>query len=289
VHPVDVAAQRVDFTVVRDEPVGMGERPRRKRVGAESLVYEGQRRFHVGIAEIRERRLDLRRGEHALVDQRARRQARDVEPLSPDGRKRVDRMLHSLADDIQLALEGQRVLREGVAEVGGGADEKLLDRGTVGARGRAEVIVFDRHVPPPEEVLSLLDDHACHELLDSQPGAGLGGEKHGADSVAARGRQGEAQEGRDLAQKAVGHLNQNARAVSRVGFAPARPAVLQVDQHLEAARDDGVRTAARDIYDEPDATSIVFERRVIQTVALRRITVSIRHAQVIAGLLRLAK
>ena len=44
-HPVDVAAQRVDFAVVRDETIRMRERPRREGVGREALVNEGKRRF----------------------------------------------------------------------------------------------------------------------------------------------------------------------------------------------------------------------------------------------------
>ena len=107
VHPVDVAAQRVDLAVVRDVAVRMRERPRRERVGAEPLVHERQRRFHVRIRQIGEHRLDLIGDQHALVDQRVRRQARDVEifPVGDRDRQPVDRMLDALADDVQLALE----------------------------------------------------------------------------------------------------------------------------------------------------------------------------------------
>ena len=46
-HPVDVAAQRIDFAVVRDVAERMRQRPARKRIRAESLVNDGQSRFHV--------------------------------------------------------------------------------------------------------------------------------------------------------------------------------------------------------------------------------------------------
>ena len=46
-HPVDVAAQRVDLAVVRDVAVGVRQRPRRERVGAEALVHQRQRRLDV--------------------------------------------------------------------------------------------------------------------------------------------------------------------------------------------------------------------------------------------------
>ncbi len=108
-HPVDVAAQRVDLAVVRDEAIRMRERPRGEGVGAEPLVHEGQRGFDVGVVEIREGRLDLRGGEHALVDEGARRQARDVEPLSIGGGQLVDGVLDALPDDVQLAFERERI------------------------------------------------------------------------------------------------------------------------------------------------------------------------------------
>ena len=104
-HPVDVAAQRVDLAVVRDEAVGMGQRPRRERVGAEALVHQGQRRVERRIAEIGEHAPHLAGGQHALVDQRPRRQADDVEELPLGDLERVNGVLDALADHEQLALE----------------------------------------------------------------------------------------------------------------------------------------------------------------------------------------
>ena len=78
-HPVDVAAQRVDLAVVRDVAVWVRERPRRKGVRAEPLVHERQRRFEVRIRQVWKHRLELPCRQHALVDERACRQADDVE------------------------------------------------------------------------------------------------------------------------------------------------------------------------------------------------------------------
>ena len=111
VHPVDVAAQGVDLAVVRDVAVGMRERPRRERVRAEALVHQRERRLDVRIHQIGEHRLDLIGDEHALVDQRVRRQAGDVEIFLVGARDRqlVDRVLDPLADDVELALERARM------------------------------------------------------------------------------------------------------------------------------------------------------------------------------------
>jgi hypothetical protein len=146
------------------------------------------------------------------------------------------------------------------------------------------VAVLDGDGTPAEQRLSLFFDDARDDLADAIARGGVSGKKNSAGPVVTGGGEFEAGRGRPLAHEAVRHLNQDARAVSRVGFATARAAVLQVDQDLETARDDGVRTAAGDVYDEPNATGIVLERRVIQTVPLRRIAVS-RHAPVIADLL----
>ena len=78
-HPVDVAAQRVDLAVVRDEAVRMRQRPRRERVRAEPLVHQRQRAVQALVRQIREHRLELPRLQHALVDDAVGRQRDDVE------------------------------------------------------------------------------------------------------------------------------------------------------------------------------------------------------------------
>jgi hypothetical protein len=46
--------------------------------------------------------------------------------------------------------------------------------------------------------------------------------------------------------------------------------VLQIAQYLEPALDDRMRLAPLDVHDEPDATGVVFEPRVVQALGLRR-------------------
>ena len=67
-HPVDVAAQRVDLPVVRDHPVRVSERPRRKRVGGEALVHERERALEILIVQIGIIGAELIGEEHALVN-----------------------------------------------------------------------------------------------------------------------------------------------------------------------------------------------------------------------------
>ena len=96
-HPVAVAAQGVDLAVVRDVAVRVGQRPRRERVRREPGVHQRQSARDPLVREVRVERLELRLGQHALVDQRARRQAREVGP---------GLVLGALAQAVRAAFQG---------------------------------------------------------------------------------------------------------------------------------------------------------------------------------------
>ena len=100
--------------------------------------------------------------------------------------------------------------------------------------------------------------------------ARIAGQEDVAHAVLSGRRQADAERVRDFPQKSIGRLNQDAGAVTGVGLAAARAAVLQVDEHLEAALDDGVRTLSLYIDDEADAARVVLEARVIQALGLGR-------------------
>ena len=76
-----VAAQRVDLAVVAEEAERLRELPRRERVGAEALVHHRERAHHRLVVEVAVEAGELLGEEQALVDDRARREARDVEAI----------------------------------------------------------------------------------------------------------------------------------------------------------------------------------------------------------------
>ncbi len=78
VHPVAVASQGVDLAVVRDVAVRVRERPGRERVRREPRVHQDQRAGEPAVGQVGEERLELGRGEHPLVDERAGRQRGEV-------------------------------------------------------------------------------------------------------------------------------------------------------------------------------------------------------------------
>ena len=114
VHPVDVAAQGVDLAVVGEVAVGMGAFPAREGVGAEARMHQRQRR---GRSWDRSGRGNIRSTcggvEHALVDQRPAGQAAARRTSAACGivDRCSGRFSATLADDVELALEGQRIVR----------------------------------------------------------------------------------------------------------------------------------------------------------------------------------
>jgi hypothetical protein len=73
-HPVLVALHRVDLPVVGDEPVRVGQRPRRERVRREPGMHQQQRGLDPRVEQVGEELGQLRCRQHSLVDDRARRQ-----------------------------------------------------------------------------------------------------------------------------------------------------------------------------------------------------------------------
>ncbi len=110
--PVEVAAQRVDLAVVRDEAERVREVPRGEGVGREALVREAERRGEALVLEVR---VELARpaGRGAFPCRRwcgARTTARRTRRRCARPRARMA-WPEALADDVELALEGVDVER----------------------------------------------------------------------------------------------------------------------------------------------------------------------------------
>ena len=289
-HPVDVAAQRVDLPVVGDVAVGVRQRPRRERVGAEALVNQRQRRLDVGIEQIGERARDLIGNQHPFVDQRLRRQARDVERVPLGQRQPIGLVLDPLADDVQLPLERRRSrarVRPGrasaavspVTDVGSasrrrdgvaGGDENLLDDRLRRERGLSDPGVGGRHQPPAEQLLAFLVDDAFDQLPQLSAVGVVTRQEDEPGAVLTGGGQRDPERDRDLPEKPVRRLNQDAGAVAGVRLAAAGAAVQQVDQDLQSLLDDAVRAAALDIDDEPHTAGVTLVARIVQADGIGR-------------------
>ena len=255
-HPVDVAAQRVDLAVVGDEAERVGELPARERVRREAGVHERERRLGPLVLQVGVVAQQLRRREHALVDDRARAERRDHEV-------RPGRQLGDAADHVELALEGVLV----AGQLGRGGDDEVLDVRREPVGGDADVVLLHRDVAPGDDPLALGLHRLGEQLLELVAALVVLGQEAHRHAVLARGRE----LGVDhAAHQLVGELHQHARAVARVRVGAGRAPVLEVLQGGDRPPDRLVGGLAAQPRDERDAARVVLVLRVVQTDRLGR-------------------
>jgi hypothetical protein len=144
----------------------------------------------------------------------------------------------------------------------------LLNIGLRGARHAADGIAVDRRVAPAEDGEAFLADDALQDAFTGQALMRLHGQERHADAIFAFGGQAEAERGALAGEELVRDLNEDAGAVAGFGIAAAGAAVRQVDEDLDALRDDVVGFVALDAGDEANAAGVVFVAGMVQ--ALRR-------------------
>ncbi len=202
------------------------------------------------VGEVEEEPLDLRLGEHSLVDDRARRQAREVDVLLGQF------ALGAFADAERRSFEVE------TGHLVALRSEEDLREVRHGRRGRrAHVVGVHGQLPPPEHTHALfggdaLDGGGCPATND-----GVVGQEHDPRGVVAG--IGQVEVG-DLAEERVGELDQDARAVARVGLGATSAAMLQIAQRHQGFGDDVVVRAAGEIGDEGHATGVVLVLSVVQ-------------------------
>ena len=275
VHPVLVAADRVDLAVVRQITEGVREIPRAEGVGAVARVDQAEGRGELRIHDVREEVRDLRRDQHADVGDRAARQARHVEEVACAGLL-ADLLLDEAPDHVELALEGVGIL--GLAAPGG--DEDLADArqaraGEATDRGR---LVGD--VAPAEQCLPFALDDALEAGFLLRGGRRILREEHHADRVAFALGQLDAACRALATQQRVRDLDEQAGAVAGLGIAAAGTAMTEIHEDLDASLHHVVGGLAGDVRDEADAAGVVLEGRVIEPLLSRHSGV---HLGPIAG------
>ena len=242
-HPVDVAAHRVDLAVVGDHPVRVRELPARERVRRESRMDESEGTLGALVLQVRVVPAELRRGEHALVHDRARREARDARVGTP-------LELEAAADHIELPFERVLVVDGGAP----GRDDELADERGRRCSGAANMRRVDGNVAPTHDALALRLDERRQEVLELRSTLRLLGKKAHRDAVAAR-------RGKRLshlvAEERVRKLDQDARPVARIRVGPRGAAVLQVLERLERPPHGLVQRNPVEPGDERDPARVV--------------------------------
>ena len=70
-----------------------------------------------------------------------------------------------------------------------------------------------------------------------------------------------------LAEETIGHLDEDAGAITRVRVRPAGTTMLEIDEQIEGLANDLMRALALDVRDETDPARVVFVARTVQPLA----------------------
>ncbi len=251
-HPVAVALDGVDLTVVGDVAVGVRQRPRREGVGGEARVHQRDGRHVALVRQVGEERLDLLRGQHALVD---------GGPAGERGEVDVGLVLGPLAE-----REGGPVELD--ARQVAGAHEELGEVGHHGPGGGPGVPRVDGHVAPAEHGDVLLGRDLVDHPQGDRPGLRVDRQEGDAGGVLPGLGQGE---GNHRAEERVGDLRQDAGAVTGVRFAPPSTPVVEVDERGQSLFDDVVTAAAVDVGHHGDTTGVMLVRGVVKALRLGKV------------------
>ena len=169
-------------------------------------------------AQVWEVAAQLGRGQHSLVDDRARREARH-------DRVGATLELEAAPDHVELALEGVLVVGGGSS----GGDDELAHDGDGDRGGATDVRGVDRDVTPGDDALALFLDERDELLLELAAAAGVGRQEAHRDAVAAGRGKPVSDHG---PEERVWEPHQDAGTVAGIGIGALGAAVRQVLEGL---------------------------------------------------------
>ena len=219
-------------------------------------MHERERALHPLVCEVGEIPAELRGGQHSLVDQRSRREARDHE-------LRAGRALGHPSDHVELALEREQV----AVEIERRTDEQLAHHRSEQAGMRTCLALFHRNVAPAEHDLPLRGDGGLEELFELLAAERLLRQEAHGNAEAARRRQLETDR---RAQERIRKLDEDACSVTGLCVGAGRSAVLEVLERAQRLRDRLVAAHAVEPRHECDAAGVVLERRVVKALLPHR-------------------
>jgi hypothetical protein len=214
-------------------------------------VHEGDGRLQPLVAQVGEELLDLARDEHALVDEGAGRQRREVHAVVAHRHLVFDPLAGHEAQPVEVdARLAPRPGKEQHPEDGHAVAGLAADHG---------VVVGD--VAPAQRQQALL----AGDLLDvARRPVGVGRRQEGDATGVGPGRR--ELDVADLAQQAVGHLYEDTGAVADVRLGVGGASVVEVAQRRQPETEDLVAAAAVHVGHEADTAGVVLEPRVVETL-----------------------
>ena len=256
-HPVAVAHDRVDLTVVGQEPVGMGQRPRREGVGGESGMDQRQGTLDPIVGQVGEEGPELGRGQHSLVDNGAAAEAGEVDLVAGQLGQLV---FDPLAGDIDHTVEVEACLTLGSSH------KYLVEGGHHPGGLAAQIGGVDRHLAPAEHAKTLGGHDLLDHLHDLVPLTLIVGQEADTRGVLAGRRETRHQ----ILIQAVGHLEEDAGPVAGVGLRVGRPPMLQAGEGFQGISHDLVAPPPVQVGHEGHAAGVVLKRGVVESLGLGR-------------------
>ena len=231
-------------------------------------MNQGHGALDLVVGEIGVKVIQLWRGEHPLVHEGAAGQAREVDAgvhfggaahrfvrlLAINGE--VNFVLTSFANDISPALKVHAF------ETVAGDEDLPKGRHRLECR-LAEPGWIDRNVTPAEYPEPLIPDNPVDYLFSGSRLNRVLRQESDTRGIASFRWQFERH---NRTKKAIWNLNQEPGAITGVRIRSHRTPVFQVADGIDAHPDDVVAAPALDIYDEADATGVVFKSGVVQAL-----------------------
>ena len=200
-RPVAVGSDGINFTIVRDQPERLGQRPLGQRVGGEPLVEHADSGFHALIAQIREELPQIGGHHQAFIGDDLVRQAANV------------KILVGLHGDFGLAAGVEQLDAELLLIQPFTGHKHLLNTRHAAQRQRAQHAAVERHFAPANQRQTLIYKRSFESLTSSGRSRLIDAHKHHTHSILLR-ELGTQRLFGNRTQKPVGLLNQQATTVT---------------------------------------------------------------------------
>ena len=234
---------------MRNVAIRVRERPRRKCVCAEAAVHESQRRLHALINQVREKLRELWSGQHALINERACRQRREICLLFL--RKFV---LNALACNKQQTVKRNSRLTIFRTD----KHQREIRHHTTSAF--AQACRIHRYFTPTENFKRFFANDVFDSCYCKRPVANVGWQERHSNAVLPFCWQRKTCNSR---KKLVRNLNEHTSTVAGFDFCTGCSAVLHSTQRTNPHRHNVVRLSTLHVNDKRHATGVVFKAWVV--------------------------
>ena len=218
-------------------------------------MHQRQRRGERGIGQVGIERLQLSRGQHSLVDQRACGERGEVDAKFMFGA--LAKRVHNSIKLYALQLNSDSTLCR---------DEQLPERRHNAACRLPHERWINRHFTPAQDVDRLFARDALDGLAGGSCGSRIGGQEGNANRIGAGFGEVEGHVG---TQERIGNLHEDPGSITTVGLCARRTAMLKVAKGRERLVDNVMGRVTGQRGDEGHAAGITLASSVVQTLRCR--------------------